>query len=303
LYGPLQTSFANLSTPPASITGAAISKSDSLLNKKPILKKRSDFEIMLRLSPSSALLLNPSAFRQGIGNECPSATTSRERSPAAIEKRHIHFYDKVEQFIAMGVEDADDDEDTREIYSYDDDSSSDDGFLIMKGPLKPKFLQQNNRNCSQTSFSPKNRTIAILPSTTLKSGVDTLDPTELKTRDDERLSWYLSPETFPLAESATDIPLESHDEIADVSWNLPSAFANHKNRISIAHDGLLQNSSWETNGCEEHRQLSCNPRGMSMLCNEGDNDVVAAGLFGRVTDAMNTAKDIAYVLWNVGWEK
>jgi hypothetical protein len=274
-----------------------------LLNKKPILKKRSDFEIMLRLSPSSASLLNPAALRQGIGNEFPSATTSRERSPAAIEKRHIHFYDKVEQFIAMGVEDSDGDKDPREIYSYDDDSSSDDGVLIMKRPSEPKVLQQSNRNCSQTSFSLKSRTIAILPSTTLKSGVDTLDLTELKTRDDGRLSWYLSPETFPLTESATDILLESHDEIADVSWNLPSASANHKNRISMAHDSLLQNSSWETSGCEAHRHLSCNPRGMSMLCKEGDNDVVAAGLFGRVTDGMNTAKDIAYVLWNVGWEK
>jgi hypothetical protein len=143
----------------------------------------------------------------------------------------------------------------------------------------------------------------ILPSTTLKSGVDTLDPTELKTRDDGRLSWYLSPETFPLTESATDILLESNDETADISWNLPSAFANHKNRISMAHHCLLQNSSWGTNGYEEHRQLSCNSRGMSVLCEEGDNDVSAAGLFERVMDAMNTAKDIAYVLWNVGWEK
>jgi hypothetical protein len=274
-----------------------------LLNKKPILKKRSDFEIMLRLWPSSVSLLNPAALRQGIGNEFPSATTSRERSPAAIEKRHIHFYDKVEQFIAMGVEDGNGDEDTREIYNYDDDSSSDDGLLIMKGPLKPKVLQQSNRNCSQTSFSPKSRTIVIPPSTTLKSGVDTLDPTELKTRDDGRLSWYLSPETFPLTESATDILLESNDETADISWNLPSAFANHKNRISMAHHCLLQNSSWGTNGYEEHRQLSCNSRGMSVLCEEGDNDVSAAGLFERVMDAMNTAKDIAYVLWNVGWEK
>jgi hypothetical protein len=130
-----------------------------------------------------------------------------------------------------------------------------------------------------------------------------LDPTELKTSDDGRLSWYLSPGTFSLTDSATDILLESHDEIADVSWNLTSAFANHKNRISMARDGLLQNSSWGTNGYEEHRQLSCNPRGMSMLCEEGDNDVEAAGLFERVTDAMNTAKDIAYVLWNVGWKK
>ena len=36
----------------------------------------------------------------------------------------------------------------------------------------------------------------------------------------------------------------------------------------------------------------------------GDEDgdgMVTTGLFGQMADAVNTAKDIAYVLWNVGW--
>lgn len=34
---------------------------------------------------------------------------------------------------------------------------------------------------------------------------------------------------------------------------------------------------------------------------EDEDDAVAAGLFGRAVDAVNTAKDIAHVIWNVGW--
>jgi hypothetical protein len=32
---------------------------------------------------------------------------------------------------------------------------------------------------------------------------------------------------------------------------------------------------------------------------EGPND----GLLGRVVDTVNTAKDIAHVIWNVGWRR
>ena len=34
-----------------------------------------------------------------------------------------------------------------------------------------------------------------------------------------------------------------------------------------------------------------------------DDDPAAAGLFGRAVDAVNTARDIAHVLWNVGWRR
>jgi hypothetical protein len=27
------------------------------------------------------------------------------------------------------------------------------------------------------------------------------------------------------------------------------------------------------------------------------------GIFGRVVDTVNTARDIAHVIWNVGWRK
>lgn len=43
--------------------------------------------------------------------------------------------------------------------------------------------------------------------------------------------------------------------------------------------------------------------GMFMPYEEDEDDEVAAGLFGRVNDTINTARDIAHVIWNVGWRK
>ena len=34
-----------------------------------------------------------------------------------------------------------------------------------------------------------------------------------------------------------------------------------------------------------------------------DDDLMAAGLLGKVVDTVNTAKDIAHVIWNVGWRR
>jgi hypothetical protein len=33
-----------------------------------------------------------------------------------------------------------------------------------------------------------------------------------------------------------------------------------------------------------------------------DEDPQAPGIIGRVVDTVNTARDIAHVIWNVGWK-
>jgi hypothetical protein len=109
LYGPLQTSAIKLPTPFTSPAGSRISTSTSFLNRKAILKK-----------------------------------PSIEQSPATNERRHIHFNDKVEQSIAVDVEDGDDNEDEEGSYAThdDDNSSSDSGLFMMKGSSKPRILNQ-----------------------------------------------------------------------------------------------------------------------------------------------------------------
>jgi hypothetical protein len=43
--------------------------------------------------------------------------------------------------------------------------------------------------------------------------------------------------------------------------------------------------------------------GMFMPYEEDEDDLMAAGMFGRISETVNTARDIAHVLWNVGWRK
>lgn len=92
------------------------------------------------------LPLSLKSWRQDNINKFPSATLLGEKSLGTNERRHIHFNNKVEQFIAVDIEDGDGDEDAGDI-DGDDDSSSDDG-LMMRGSLKPNVLNNGKRNSS-----------------------------------------------------------------------------------------------------------------------------------------------------------
>src|ERR1700712_2430501 len=116
--------------PSSSPAGSSrLSKSNSFLNKKPILKKRSMSEIMLQRSLSASSLLKQAAAavqaqqceRPGIGRATSdyvsfafstrrpsrentsllsSISSSGLASPGTGEKKHIHFNEQVEQCIA-----------------------------------------------------------------------------------------------------------------------------------------------------------------------------------------------------------
>jgi hypothetical protein len=40
---------------------------------------------------------------------------------------------------------------------------------------------------------------------------------------------------------------------------------------------------------------------MFMPLEDDEEDPAQPGLIGKVVDTVNTAKDIAHVIWNVGW--
>jgi hypothetical protein len=46
---------------------------------------------------------------------------------------------------------------------------------------------------------------------------------------------------------------------------------------------------------------SRSPLTMFISYEEGEDNMVTGGLFGEMVAAVNGAKDIAYVIWNVGW--
>ncbi|KAK3076919.1 hypothetical protein LTS18_011647, partial [Coniosporium uncinatum] len=96
------------------------------------------------------------------------------------------------------------------------------------------------------------------------------------------------------------------DDDEDMGWNPSGAFDDR-------HDSLSPPSTKHTNGFVKGKDreetdegmagLRRTPSGMFMPYEEDEDDVVATGLFGKVVDTVNTAKDIAHVIWNVGWRR
>jgi len=112
-----------------------------------------------------------------------------------------------------------DDEKKGESYAiYDeDDSSSDNGLTVVKGPSKPNKSNRRNQSSSQSSFSAGNRSIAMLPSTMLKFGENAPELIEPVTKIGDELFPSPSPESLRPSQSSSMILLDSDDEDADMS--------------------------------------------------------------------------------------
>lgn len=351
LYGPLQTGnakpFRSSDSPLNSpINTSRLSKSNSFLQKKPILKKRSMSELMLRRSLSSSSLLKQAAaavhaqqsigLRPGMGRAnsdfTPMSFSSRRlsnenhpsmlssisssglQSPFPGEKKHIHFNESVEQCIAIDMKGEDDDEPDNHAI-YDDDSDSDDGAIMMKGSNSHRKLPPLHRPTTPraTSFSADSKTIAMLPSTTLKYRGDTPEPPETAMKHSSNGFWSgstLSPspsqETLRPSKPSSRMLLgdDEDDDDAAMDWQPPSAFNNRKDSIAVTQErfnGLYPSIATDQNG--EPSGMRRTPSGMFMPYEEDEDDVVSEGLFGKVVDTVNTAKDIAHVIWNVGWRR
>lgn len=348
LYGPLQTGHIkpfHVDSPANSpISTSRISKSNFFLQKKPILKKRSMSELMLQRSLSSSSLLKQAAaavhaqqsigLRPGIGransdftplsfssrrlsNEYhPSVLTSISSSglssPFTGTTRHIHFNESVEQCIAIDMKGDDDEVDDHAIYDIEDDSDSDDGAIMMKGSNSHRKLPPLQRPTTpRPSFSADNKTIAMLPSTTLKYRGDTPEPPETAMKHSSgfwsgsKLSPSPSQETLRPSKPSTRIFLGDDDDDADMDWQPPSAANNRRDSMAANQErfGGLHPSDASSDFNGDPSGMRRTPSGMFMPFEEDEDDIVSEGLFGKVVDTVNTAKDIAHVIWNVGWRR
>ena len=338
LYGPLQQgtteSFDSEVTPPPS----SLSRSNSFVaSKKPILKKRSLSELMLQRSLSSSTLMKQAtdalraqqpelkfASRPRFGRRAlsdfvassepgtpftrsstsqasvePSSSTSGVQTPCT--KRHIHFNDKVEQCIAINEET--DDHHSYNSAIHDDSDSSEDDMLVMKPVKQPTKAKINSgRSSPRTSFSNDSKTIAMLPSTTLKFRSDTPEPKEQDSRQkhggwrsESQLPSSASQQTLRPSTPSANFLLDDEDDDVDIDWQPStsrrgSAFPQHQLRMR------------DNDECEdmETRGLRRTESGMFMPYDE-EEGYGNTGVIGRVYDTVNTAKDIASVIWNVGW--
>ncbi|KAI1178745.1 hypothetical protein F4777DRAFT_575688 [Nemania sp. FL0916] len=327
LYGPLQTRQNTMFPDSPEQTSSALSRTDSFVHKKPILKKRSMSEVMLQRSLSSSSLLKQAAAavqaqqkghsgrpvlhrahtdivtfpfskrRRSRANTSllPSNTTSGLASPTA-ERKHIHFDEQVKQCIAVDVKGDDDDDEPDPYHWQYDDSDSDDGAIMMKATKtgkKPIYLRKKIA-ANNTSES---KTIAMLPSTTLKYREDSPAPPESAikhstgTVKSPTLSSSPSRETLrPSRQSG--IFLQGDDE-----GDADDAF--HGNEQSSLHRSTAISDLRDEGRPAGMRRTES---GMFMPYEEGEtqpND----GIIGRVIDTVNTARDIAHVIWNVGWKR
>ncbi|KAL8850812.1 MAG: hypothetical protein Q9221_004226 [Calogaya cf. arnoldii] len=333
LYGPLQTDAGKPFILDSGPSTAGLSRSNSFGSKKPILKKRSLSELMLQRSISSSTLIQqatdalqaqqprqrlprrpilgalsdtvtssnsetPSTPSNDDGSSSlPSTATSGRQTPCT--KRHIHFNNKVEQCIAIN-----DGPHERCRYSgaRRDDSDSDDDLLMMKSvsnKVKPKRPMP-----PRNSFSNDGKTIAMLPSTTLKYRGDTPDPTKQEEKRKDG-SWNKNPnlpqspsqETIKPSNPSSNFLLDDEDGEMDMNWQ-PSS--GRRDSIFL-HHSHMSGSENDEEGLGERNGLRRTPSGMFMPYDDDDDDTTSSGFLGKVIDTVNTAKDIAHVIWNVGW--
>ena len=337
LYGPLQTDIGkqmNLDSAPAA---GELSRTNSFTSKKPILKKRSLSEIMLRRSISSSTLIQQatdalraqqpasrlhdrpvlgqrafSDFPRSSYSDTPSTpsangdtsskastTTSGRQTPCS--KRHIHFNNKVEQCIAINEE-----HDHCDYHSaIQEDSDSEEELLTMK-PVASKANKNSRETTPRNSFSSDSKTIAMLPSTTLKYRGDTPDPVKQAERQRtgpwrsaSKISSSSSQETIRPSPAYDNFLLDEEDSDLDTDWD-PST--GRRNSIYLHHRQLSSHNSQNGDDVTRTKGLRRTPSGMFMPY-EDEEGVAANGLLGKVVDTVSTARDIAHVIWNVGWRR
>ncbi|KAI1299089.1 hypothetical protein F5Y03DRAFT_408833 [Xylaria venustula] len=344
LYGPLQTHQYTLFADSAERSSSTLSRSDSFIHKKPILKKRSMSEVMLQRSLSSSSLLKQAAAavqaqqkdgtsrigrpilhrahtdlvtfpfskrRRSRANTSllPSNATSGLASPAA-ERKHIHFDEQVKQCIAVEVKGDDDDDDEPDPYHWGyDDSDSDDSAIMMKVTKtrkKPIYLRRK----PIPSGSNESKTIAMLPSTTLKYREDSPAPPDAAAK--HSTSILKSPTLSPSSSQETLRPSKTsgsffqrddeegiHNPFEDNEPGPNFSSAKEPLRLLGPHQSVSSGSLREG---EQPAGMRRTESGMLMPYEEGEgqpND----GIIGRVIDTVNTARDIAHVIWNVGWRR
>ncbi|KAI4114586.1 MAG: hypothetical protein LQ345_004661 [Seirophora villosa] len=333
LYGPLQTGTSRLLNIDYTPSATGLSRSNSFGSKKPILKKRSLSEVMLQRSLSSSTLIQQATDalhaqqpgqrlrkRPVLGERAlsdagtssnsptpstpsvedgsstqPSTSASGRQTPCT--KRHIHFNDKVEQCIAINDGDC-----GRRKYGkvICDDSDSEDDVLMMKAvanqarPRKP--------STPRNSFSNESKTIAMLPSTTLKYRGDTPDPAKQQEKQKDgiwskgfKIPQSPSQETITPSSPSSNFLIDDEEEL-DPSWQ---PCVGRKDSIAL-HRANSGDSNAADEDFEIRNGLRRTPSGMFMPYDE-DDEHNTTGLLGKVIDTVNTAKDIAHVIWNVGW--
>lgn len=282
------------------------------------MKKKTASETMLQRSLSQHTLLqhagailkakearntqDPSGIHSSqnqSGSTTPTVTagTPTTASPSDIEspsgRRHIHFNNEVVQCIAVEAKDEDE-------VDEGGPTALDDGLSSDETQVSPNACVSNIQ-CSRNSFCHENKTIAPLPSTTLKYRGDTPEPAP----GSFMARWFgarssalpsLAPSVGPYQPpepSANFLP-DDDDDGLDI----------HR-KPKLTSDEFARDRSFSF-VCSEDDELELDQDldlTSSDMFTSGDWESSNASIFDKVSDTINTAKDIAHVIWNVGWRR
>ena len=242
-----------------------------------------------------------------------SQSTSGLLTPDQGERKHIRFDEKVEQCIAVECKGVDEDEEDEFNHNpwakyRDDDSSSDEGVVMMKRSRRKRPLSRTSSK-TNISGSAENKTIAKLEPTTLKYKTDSLDVQQhsviplglFGSSRSSRLSPSPSQETLRPSHPSTNFLLADDDQ--EETFNPAGAYAVKRPHTPTPSDpySIHPDESSEDSSGSGASGLRRTPSGMFMPFEDEDQSPQAPGIIGRVVDTVNTARDIAHVIWNVGF--
>lgn len=259
-------------------------------------RSNTDFYVTFPLSTRRASL--------GTNSSMDPSTESSNISSPFPERKHIHFNEQVEQCIAIDVKDDDDEEEFHQD-PMDIDSDSEDGVMMKRTRSKKRGPALKRR--SKKSATAEGKIIAKLPSTTLKYREDTPEPRETAMKHSTGV--YRSPLISPSSSQETLRPAKKSskfffgEENVDVDEEMSdNTLVSRSGWRSPPASTVLHRSPSTGSLSDEPAGMRRTPSGMLMPCEEGDVPV-GDGILGRVIDTVNTARDIAHVIWNVGWRK
>ena len=335
LYGPLLTHEENTKKRTYDAPSPSISVASSATGKKSILKRKTISQAILQHSlTTNSLLKRAGAIikaQNASGHRASSDTsTSQTRtesvatltsgssvtseSPSSVVRR-VDFHDIVEQAIVVEKEE-------KHYPDYDDDETADDdrSFLTMKPSARPRRAIAHRNSFSSDS------TIAHLPVTTLKSCPE---PAPQKSS----ISWFTSQSALgaslsrspstetlrPVKHASQENFLLGEDDCENENVDRDTSWLRWGSEAAARFD-----SSWfggnrkDEEAAEKQESMPYAPssgvfvpfeeQGHGRQAENVDADMdedeefrMNYGLFGKVIDTVNTARDIAHVIWNVGW--
>ncbi|KAI8412290.1 hypothetical protein FOFC_08920, partial [Fusarium oxysporum] len=334
LYGPLHSVPNAFNSVQTELSKAPLPRTDSHVNldKRPILKKRSMSEEMLQRSLSTASLLKEATAvvkvektreilgphmsrsstdypykpfsQRRLGGECSGANTSTVPSGIAspnCERKHTRFNERVEQCIAVEVKGVDHDNDELDTGRYGDDSDPDNGVMMKRTDSRKSLLFQ--RKTSELKPA-KGETIAMLPCTTLKYWEE--NPEQRGMVRKHSRSPIIPSLSQDILRPARESPMLFIDEEGDDDDNLDDVLLSPSTGwpSSPAEDanGGFSRSLFSESLCEAPAGIRRTPSGMFLPYEEGGVSPTD-GILGRVINTVNTARDIAHLIWSVGWRK